>query len=93
MKKLIVQIVLAAAFMGLGAAFAEEQDLSKLQKDECLLISKDCKSTAMSIQEKMTKLQAEIDKGKRVYTPEELKKLEEKLKDTENMLDKILTGP
>ena len=93
MKKLITQLVLAVACMGLGVAFAEDQEMSKAQKDECLLISKDCKNATLSIQEKMNKLNAEIQKGKRVYTAEELKKLEEKLKDTETMLNQILSGP
>ncbi len=93
MKKMVMSLVLAVACMGLGTAFAEETEMSKAQKDECLLISKQCKDETMSIQDKMQKLQAEIQKGKRVYTPEELKKLENKLNETQKMLDELLTGP
>ena len=88
-----MSLVLAVACMGLGTAFAEEAEMSKMQKDECLLISKQCKDETQSIQDKMQKLQAEIQKGKRVYTPEELKKLENKLQETQKMLDELLTGP
>lgn len=90
MKKLVVRLVLAVACMGLGVAFAEDKGMTKTEKDECLLVSKNCKNTALSIQEKVKKLQGEIKKGKKVYTAEELKKLEDKLKDAENTLDQLL---
>lgn len=93
MKKMILRVVLAVACMGIGVAFAEDKGMSATQKDECLLVSKDCKNTALSIQEKAKKLEAEIQKGSRVYTAEELKKLEKKLKETEAALDQLLTGP
>jgi hypothetical protein len=38
----------------------------------------------------MRKLDAEIKKGNRKYTPEELKRLEDKLKDANNTLDLLL---
>lgn len=90
MKKLVVRLVLAVACMGLGVAFADDKGMSKSEKDECLLVSKNCKNTSLSIQEKIKKLQGEIKKGKKVYSAEELKKLEDKLKDTENTLDILL---
>ncbi|OGR23920.1 MAG: hypothetical protein A2X79_05260 [Desulfuromonadaceae bacterium GWB2_53_15] len=90
MKKLVVRIVLAVACMGLGVAFAEDKGMTKAEKDECLLMSKNCKNTALSIQEKIKKLQGEIKKGKKVYSAEEIKKLEDKLKDAENTLDILL---
>lgn len=90
MKKMVVRLVLAVACMGLGVAFAEDKGMSKTQKDECLLVSKNCQDATLSIQEKMKKLQAEINKGTKVYSPEELKRLEDKLKDAENTLDILL---
>lgn len=90
MKKMLVRLVLAVACMGLGVAYADEKGMTKSEKDECLLVSKNCKNTALSIQEKVKKLQGEIKKGKKVYTAEELKKLEDKLKDAENTLDILL---
>lgn len=90
MKKMVVRLVLTVACMGLGVAFADDKGMSKTEKDECLLVSKNCKNTALSIQEKIKKLQGEIKKGKKVYSAEELKKLEDKLKDTENTLDILL---
>lgn len=91
MKKLVISLVLAVACMGLGVAYADDAQMTKTQKDECLLISKDCKNATLSIQEKIQKLQDEINKGKRVYTSEELKNLKKKLQDAEQTLD-TLTG-
>lgn len=94
MKKMVLRVVLAMACMGIGVAFADDKGMmTTAQKDECLLISKDCKTATLSIQEKIKKLQTEIQKGKRVYTADELKKLEQKLKETETTLDELLTGP
>lgn len=93
MKKMVLRLVLVVACMGIGIACAEDEKMTQPQKDECLLISKDCKNTALSIQEKINKLQSEIQKGHKVYTAEELRKLEDKLKESETMLNELLTGP
>jgi uncharacterized protein YlxW (UPF0749 family) len=85
-------IILALSVMMLSAAvpvFAEGQGNS--EKDECLLIAKSCKDEVDSIQQKMKKLQAEIKKGKKVYSAEELKKLETKLKEADELMNH-LTG-
>jgi hypothetical protein len=76
--------------MGLSVAFAQEKSMTKSEKDECLLISKDCANETMSIQQKMKKLDAEIKKGTKVYTPAELKRLQDKLKDAEDTLDVLM---
>jgi len=93
MKKLFVQFVLVLACMGLSVSFAAEKTMTKAEKDQCLLISKNCANETMSIQQKIKKLQDEIKKGKRAYTADELKVLQNKLKETEDTLDKLLTGP
>ncbi|OGU00777.1 MAG: hypothetical protein A2079_03600 [Geobacteraceae bacterium GWC2_48_7] len=70
---------------------AERRDGSTLsQQDQCLLYSKKCMDQADTLQDKMRKLDAEIKKGTRKYTPEELKRLEDKLKDANNTLDLLL---
>jgi hypothetical protein len=76
--------------MGIGVVFADEKTNLPQKKDECLLISKNCQDQTLSIQEKIKRLQNEIQKGTRVYTPEELKRLEDKLKETETTLDLLL---
>lgn len=91
MKKIVARLVLAFACMGLSVAYAEDKGMSTTVKDECLLVSKNCQNATLSIQEKMKKLQSEINKGDKVYTAEEIKKLENKLKDTEKDLDILLS--
>lgn len=59
-------------------------------KNECLLASKNCKTEVDSLQQKMKKLDGEIKKGKKVYSAEELKKLNDKLKEANVMLDELL---
>ncbi len=93
MKKLVVSLLLAVTCMGLGVSFADDKGMSETKKDECLLLSQGCRDTTMSIQQKMEKLNAEIKKGQRVYTAEELQKLQDKLKEADDMLNNLLTGP
>jgi peptidoglycan hydrolase CwlO-like protein len=68
-------------------------EMTKEQKDQCLLASKGCKDEVSSIQQKIKKLNTEIKKGKKVYSAEEIKKLNDKLKEAEDMLDSLLKGP
>ncbi|MDD2541371.1 MAG: hypothetical protein PHH28_10075 [Desulfuromonadaceae bacterium] len=93
MKRLVVSLVLAVTCMGLGVSFADDKGMSETKRDECLLISQGCKDATMSIQQKMDKLNAEIKKGQKVYTADELKKLQNKLKETDDMLNNLLYGP
>lgn len=89
MKKLAIFICTAVMMSATVPAFAN-QTMTKAQKDECLLASKECANQVDSIQQKMKRLQNEIQKGEKVYTPEELKKLNEKLDETDKMLDHML---
>jgi type II secretory pathway predicted ATPase ExeA len=89
MKKIAI-LALSAFMMTSVAAFGA--DMTKEQKDQCLLAAKDCKGEVDSIQKKMKKLDAEIKKGKKVYSVEELKKLQQKLDEADKMLD-TLTAP
>ncbi|MBW4056808.1 MAG: hypothetical protein HIU83_15695 [Proteobacteria bacterium] len=93
MKKLVVSLVLAVTCMGLGISYADDKGMSETKKDECLLISQGCRDATMSIQQKIEKLNAEIKKGRKVYTAEELKTLKNKLKETDDMLNNLLYGP
>ncbi len=87
MKKAAV-LVLAAFITSVSVpVFAEEM---KGSKDECLLASKNCKGEVDSIQQKIKKLNTEIKKGKKVYSTDELKKLEAKLKEANDILDNLM---
>ena len=87
MKKAAVMILAAFALTATVPAFAQ---MSKEEKDQCLLASKNCSTEVSSIQTKIKKLNAEIKKGKKVYTAEEIKKLEDKLKEADDLLSEML---
>lgn len=89
MKHFAILVMALFAMSVTVPVFAAEK-MTKVQKDECLLASKDCKGATDSIQEKIQKLQAEIKKGNKVYSAEELRKLNSKLKEANDMLDSLL---
>lgn len=91
MKKVAVMMLAAFSMAVASPVFAAE--MTKDQKNECLLASKGCANEVNSIQQKMKKLQAEIKKGKKVYSADDLKKLSDKLKETEKMMDEMLSNP
>jgi peptidoglycan hydrolase CwlO-like protein len=90
MKK--IAVLLCAAFMMSVTVPAIAAEMTKEEKDQCLLASKGCATEVDSIQKKIKKLQAEIKKGTKVYNAAEIKKLKDKLDEAEKMLDTILLG-
>jgi septal ring factor EnvC (AmiA/AmiB activator) len=87
MKK--IAVVLMATFMMSATVPVLAAEMTKEEKDQCLLASKNCMNEVNSIQQKMKKLQAEIKKGKKVYSAAELQKLQQKLKEAEDMIDAL----
>ena len=90
MKKLAALIMTTFALAATVPAFATSHEMTKEEKDLCLLASKNCATEVDSLQKKIKKLQAEIKKGKKVYSAEELKKLEQKLKEANETVDILL---
>jgi uncharacterized protein YlxW (UPF0749 family) len=90
MKKVAVLIMAAFMMSATAPAFAQ---MTKEQKDECLLASKGCMNEVDSLQKRMHKLQTEIKKGKKVYSADELKKLDQKLKEANQLMNDIEKGP
>ena len=88
MKKLAIMLMTAVALSAALPAMAQE--MTKEQKDLCLLASKNCAGEVDSLQKKIKKLQTEIKKGKKAYSSEELKKLEQKLKEANEMTDALM---
>jgi uncharacterized protein YxeA len=91
MKKILIAILTVAAMSATSMAFAADAPVAG-SKDECLLASKNCMNEVDSIQQRMKKINAEIKKGKKVYSAEELRKLEQKLKEADEIL-KTLEKP
>lgn len=88
MKKIAVLMI--AVFSMAVAAPAFAADVNKEQKDQCILAAKGCAGSADTIQQKIKKLQAEVKKGTKVYSADEIKKLNAKLKEAEDLLDSLL---
>jgi len=53
--------------------------LSRFQKDQCLIVAKNCVGGDDSVLKRVERLNNEIDKGAAAYTPEELQLLREQL--------------
>lgn len=86
MKKMA--LMLSAAALMLSAIPAYPQEAAD-QKNECLLASKNCLNQVDDIYKRIHKLDREIKKGTRVYTPAELRRLQDKLTETQEVLDEL----
>lgn len=86
MKK--TAIMLLAAFT-ISAAIPAMAQMSKEEKDLCLLATKNCLNQADSLQQRIKRIQGELKKGKKVYSAEELKTLNQKLQEANDLLKKI----
>ncbi|ABB33468.1 hypothetical protein GeomeDRAFT_1313 [Geobacter metallireducens RCH3] len=90
MKKMAV--LLMAAFMMSATVPVFAAEMTKEEKDQCLLASKNCGMEVDTLQKKIKKLNSEIKKGKKVYSADEIKKLQQKLDEANALLDDILKG-
>lgn len=79
-------LVLTGALLMATSAGAFAQQQTKSEKNECMLASKNCKEQVDDIYKRMQRLDKEIKKGTRVYSPQELKRLEDKLTETQQIL-------
>lgn len=83
MKKSVVLLVVAFIFAAVPVLATEHEMLSAGEYvQRCALQSE-------AIDKKIERLQNEIKKGKKTYSAEEMRKLDEKLKEANFMLDSI----
>ena len=90
MKK--IAVIILATFVMAATVPAMAAEMTKEEKDQCLLASKNCSSEVDSLQQRIKKLNKEIKKGKKVYSAEEINTLQQKLKEAETLLDDLLKG-
>lgn len=83
MKRAMLVLTGALLMATSAGAFAEQ---TPAQKNECLLLSQNCKDQVDDIHMRMERLDKEIQKGTKVYTPKELEQLRQKLAETQEML-------
>ena len=81
-------LMFSAVFLMTAAVPAFAQ-VSQTERDECLLASKNCVGQVDDIYKRIHKLDKEIKKGQRVYTPEEMNRLREKLRETQELLKSL----
>jgi uncharacterized protein YlxW (UPF0749 family) len=84
-------IVLAALMM--AAALPAIAQQTNEEKVICELAAKNCLNKADILEKRVKKLNAEIKKGSKTYSAEDLKKLDQKLKETQDLLDKMEKTP
>jgi hypothetical protein len=81
-------IVIAAA-VTMAAAVPVIAQQTHEERVACELAAKNCLNKADILEKRVKKLNAEIKKGSTKYSAEDLKNLEQKLKETQDLLDKI----
>lgn len=86
MKK--IALVLVAAMTLAAAVPVLAQDETNQDKVICNLASKNCLTQSEAIQKRIKKIRSEMAKGK-TYTTEDVKQLEQKLKEAQEILDKL----
>ncbi len=86
MKKVTIAALAAVLMLNTIPAFSQE---TPQEKYVCELQAGNCLKRTSSIDRKMKKIETDIKKGKKTYSAEDLKKIEQKLKEVEQMLDNL----
>ncbi len=81
-------VILIAAFLLSSAGSLSAQQTNE-EKVICELAAKNCLNKVEIVQKRINKINAEIKKGSKKYSAEDLKKLEQKLQETKELLDKL----
>lgn len=88
--KRIAALMMIAGMLTAPVPGAAAEAVTKEERDLCLLYGTQCKDRVDSIQEKIRRLQAEIAKGEKVYSPTEILRLQHKLHEANELLDNLL---
>jgi uncharacterized protein YlxW (UPF0749 family) len=86
MKKIVLMI---SAALLVSASMPAFSDQTPEEKVICNLAAQNCLNKADVLQKRVKKLKTEVNKGTRTYSAEDLKKIEQKLQDTMDLLDKV----
>ncbi len=89
MKKMLL-VLMAVGLFGAMPAFAAEHAGMKMDTKDGM---RECALQAESIQQKVKRIQSEIKKGSKKYSAEDLKKMESKLKETNEFLKTMGSNP
>jgi uncharacterized protein YlxW (UPF0749 family) len=86
MKKIVLMI---SAALLVSASMPAFSDQTPEEKVICNLAAQNCLNKADVLQKRVKKLKAEVNKGSKKYSAEDLKRLEQKLQETQDLLDKM----
>ena len=87
MKKLVI-VLMAVGLFGAMPVFAAEHGKHEMKQEmNSEERATECAQEVVSIQKKVEHIQSEIKKGSQKYSPEELKKLQDQLKEANKILD------
>lgn len=86
MKKIVLVIIAVLMVSATMPAFSQQ---TPEQKVICNLAAQNCLNSADILQKRIKKLNAEVKKGTKTYSAEDLKKIEQKMKETQDLLNKI----
>lgn len=86
MKKSVLMITAALMVSASMPAFSQQTPEEKVI---CNLAAQNCLNKADILQKRVKKLNAEVNKGTKTYSADDLKKLEQKLQETQDQLDKM----
>jgi hypothetical protein len=93
MKKLLVILMAMGMFSAMPVLAAEHAGMDMSSHEGMKMDTPDgmreCALQAESIQQKVKRLQGEIQKGSKKYSAEDIKKLELKLKEANDLLDSL----
>ena len=101
MKSLIRKIALLAASLMIFAVpvLADEGMFNPVAepdqqgaKDQCMLVASNCAGRVYTLTEKIESIQNEINKGRGVYTNDELRVLQKRLDEEKRFLDTATQG-
>ena len=97
MKRISTRIALftAATLISALPVFAGESggmSGDQMQKDECLLVSQNCRDSVDTLQQRIDRISREISKGSSTYTPQELQRLRGQLQDANDMMIQLTQG-
>lgn len=93
MKKLLVIFMAMGLFSAMPALAAEHVGNShEGMTMETSEGARQCALQAESIQQKVKRIEGEIKQGSKKYNPEQLKKLNEKLKETNKLIEDMNKG-
>ena len=80
--------MISAALL-VSASMPAFSDQTPEEKVICNLAAQNCLNKADILQKRIKKLNADLKKGTKTYSAEDLKKIEQKLQETQDTLDKI----